>query len=173
MRLLQYSKTCAMRLIGSSGPCFVCLQNDGLRMRACACNSAVHAKCLLRMVETVPSHQDGKCPMCLTRYPLRPCTSTNCTVDRESVAIVCAALMLGGSCACVPLVIILAWTDMHRNLWLAHVLMLASAALAASGFLLALVLAAFRRRAFLCFKFERNPSWKLDPFQPRRVVQRV
>lgn len=45
--------------------CFVCLQPGGERY--CLCNSVAHHDCLMRVVETVRSH-DYACPVCRYLY---------------------------------------------------------------------------------------------------------
>ena len=47
--------------------CFICLQGTGTLLQPCQCNSYVHAECLMRLVQTVPSHAGG-CPICKTSY---------------------------------------------------------------------------------------------------------
>ena len=49
--------------------CFVCLEEGGgARARVCRCATRVHLDCMRQVLERVPAHADGRCPVCRERY---------------------------------------------------------------------------------------------------------
>lgn len=51
----------------STQECFVCLETTGTRFKVCDCNTAVHAECLMKLVDQVASHK-RQCAVCKQPY---------------------------------------------------------------------------------------------------------
>ena len=93
--------------------CFVCLEGDGdaadggaARARVCRCASRVHLACMRDLIERVPAHAAGTCPVCREPYAcMEEYTTRRCCVVVDATVLVYDLVAIG---ACVAAVAILA-----------------------------------------------------------------